>query len=105
MNQNSGDDDRSEGKGGADAPLHEALDNLEDMLGPRGATTPGSKDAPPGVAPRTGPESDPAFELGFPPEGALEDPLAPVGGRRRSAGIPLSTRPPPNALPASSRSS
>ena len=80
MNQNSGDDDRSEGKGGADAPLHEALDNLEDMLGPHGATTPGSKDAPPGVAPRTGPESDPAFELGFPPEGALEDPLAPVRG-------------------------
>ena len=50
MNQNSGDDDRNEGKGGADAPLHEALDNLENMLGPRGATTPDSKDAPAGGA-------------------------------------------------------
>jgi hypothetical protein len=50
MNQNSGDDERSEGKGGADAPLHEALDDLENMLGPHGATTPDSKDAPVGGA-------------------------------------------------------
>ena len=50
MNHHSGDGDHSEGKGGADAPLHEALDNLENMLGPHGATTPDSKDAPVGGA-------------------------------------------------------
>ena len=80
MNQNSGGDGRGEGKGDADAPLHEALDDLENMIGPRGAATPGSKDTPPGIAPRTGAESDPAYESGVPAKSALGVPLAPAGG-------------------------
>ena len=79
MNQNPGDDERSEGNAGTDAPLHEALDDLENMLGPHGVTAPGSKGTPPGIAPRAGTEPGSASGIAASPERAPGMPLAPAG--------------------------
>ena len=49
MNQNPGGGESE--SGGGDAPLHEALDDLEHMLGPGGIPATGSGTAPAGRAP------------------------------------------------------
>ena len=77
MNQSPGDDARSEDDSGADAPLHEALDDLENMLGPHGIPSPGSKNERHGVASRAGTESGRSPTLAAGVESGLRAALAP----------------------------
>ena len=50
MNQGPDSEKRDDGNA-ADAPLHEALDDLESMLGPGGRPAAGPRETPPGRAP------------------------------------------------------
>ena len=77
MNQNPGDEDRGDEGSTADAPLHEALDNLENMFGPHGVPAPGSEDMSPGINPFTGADIGKASSPAARPESTMNAALPP----------------------------
>ena len=77
MNQNPGGDD-DDAAGGGDAPLHEALDDLEHMIGPGGIPVTGRSVAPAGRVPHDALQAPETAGFGPPMGESAGAPLRPA---------------------------